>query len=89
MNFLLFDNLRTEEECNALQGLMDDPEWLKEFPNEANTLKKDNCLQGIKLIQDNRGGLDLIVFILLFVPLIMMNTSMRDFFPIRIPKPQV
>lgn len=46
--------IRTTEECNQLQGMMkDDPEvkdFLQTHPDRANVLRKDDCLEGLKII---------------------------------------
>ena len=57
LDWLAHQGLRTVDECNQLQGTMKDDvnntDWVKEFPDKANELRKDNCLDGLKYLDNN------------------------------------
>lgn len=81
--FSTSDQLYSENECKELKGIMkENPEnenYLKAFPEKANQLRSDNCLEGIEYYENNSNLL--IVIFPLFGFLFCFSYMLKIFYP--------
>jgi len=79
VDWMSHQGLRTYEQCNQLTGLLKDdktldPDYFKVYPNRINQTSKDNCLEGLHILDSGilvlryvmSPGFSLMVFVMIY-----------------------